>query len=370
MVPNALVPPVRIRLRTLAVHALAITLIGAIVSPEAYAQDDSFAEPHPAFAEAEKSGLVIRGIQDEEGLRRVVEHYLDGLRPGEWLRDSKVAEALGVDFETLRELESMIRMSDLLVYRVEMMPGPTGQPGTDVPSRDVKDLESDGFTPGFPSRGSLVGTKGYSSHTVSHGPGYGVEVNTYPDGSSWLRSFVTNSAGVTVSVEQTVNPDGSIRHSHVVTEGNDGPRRETTTDQENGPPNMAEAERKDEEARREEAARGEEAPAEDAGEGEDVDQFQPPDGAGGTFCPLTVEICRRGFEEALASGQKLLVGMVLVNPGDPDDQPAASRLVYDTKDLVINPDPERTRRRDSATDPRRFRMDIPVWVNPPGPGEN
>ena len=100
----------------------------------------------------------------------------------------------------------------------------------------------------------------------------------------------------------------------------------------------------------------------------DPNKYQPSDGAG-VFCPLAVEVCRRGMDEVLESGDDVLVGVVFVNPGDPDDLPEGTRLVFDPEGLVINPDPTTTVGRDSARDPSGFKMALPVWVLPPAPDE-
>ena len=106
---------------------------------------------------------------------------------------------------------------------------------------------------------------------------------------------------------------------------------------------------------------------EDAQDG--VDQYQPASGDEGSFCPNSVEYCRRGRERAEASGGTILTGMVLVNPGDPLVPVNGPRLIFDPQDLVINPDPAVAESAGGTSRNTRFQMIIPVLVNPPGPND-
>jgi hypothetical protein len=364
----------------------AIVLLAAIlvVVSEANAQKAGLSNPAsrlpvqvapPVLNEAAAKGLVIRGLDDTEGLGRVIGHILGQRRLDRSSFDSRIARLAGVDPKALREFEQFVRGSHLGIERVEFVPGLAGRPETSPPSAESQDLKPDGVVPGFPSGGSLVGL-GFTSSTYRAGDNYRYGSRTYADGSTWSFSYVRGSDGSWVTHERTTTGDGTIYYDRVHAENGRG--EVTQNDvwrQEGGPASDAETARK--EAAEDQTAEEDEsedvpfeeseddAPPWERGE-EEIDQFQPGD-ENGTFCPLAVEICRRGLEQALASGQKVKVGTVRVNPEDPDETPQAPRLVYDPKDLVINP--SRARQQNSGADPRQFAMNIPVWVNPPGPGE-
>jgi len=107
-------------------------------------------------------------------------------------------------------------------------------------------------------------------------------------------------------------------------------------------------------------------PVEEGSEG-GVDQYQPADGMeGSTFCPLTLDVCRREMEKLARQGEDILLGAILINPAEPDVMPEAPRLAFDTETLVINPDPTVTE-SDQVREPPQFQMRLPVWVLPPRP---
>jgi len=353
----------------------AVALLGAVLAfaPDARAQKSGVRDvlvqprvqvPPPVFNEAATKGLVIRGLDDTEGLGRVIGHILADRRLDRSLFDARIARLAGLDPKALRDIEQFVRGSHLAIERVELVPGLTDRAETTRPSAESQTLKPDGIVPGFPSGGSLVGVR-HTTYTFNGGDDHAVSTQRYSDGSTWYTAHFERPDGSTMVHERTQTSDGTIQYEHVVvTDGQGRVTHESEQRQTEGVVSDAET------ARKEAATTAADTDDPEGGltDGEeDIDQYQPGDDANGVFCPLAVEICRRGLQQALASGAKVRVGMVRVNPEDPDDTPQAPRLVYDPKDLVINP--LRARQRNSSADPREFQMDIPVWVNPPGPGE-
>lgn len=298
--------------------------------------------------------------------------------PPNLARDAVVAA--GVDARAVADLAARVP-TDLAVYRVEFLRGfdPAAVDAAadgGAPYRDPMDpggLDDGDFTPGFPSPGSLVGNiTGWSE--VNEGGVNTVTVH-FSDGSIAQHTRVRAGGDAGVSQDRYVAVDGDGTVSYFF---------EITKNMETGETNASEASSpgtasggtdcKKCEARFfvreriEEEQQGADAPDADAPDADapDPEKYQPADG-GGVLCPLAVEICRRQMQDALDSRGEALVGAVFVNPGDPDDQPEAARLVFDPQGLVINPDPN-VAAANSARDPSTFRMVLPVHVLPPRPG--
>lgn len=340
-----------------------------------------------AFRKAREQGLAMNGYKDTAALKRVVENYFQAAALPKGFFDENLARELGVDFQALKELSDLALLNGLEIYRVEMIPGL----GSDLTPLDPTDTGGQGnagaFAPGFPSRGSLVG-QGAVSRVQTQTGDRRTGSSTFRDGSTWTITRSTDKDGNVSVHETTRDGNGDVEYYHGRIYNSAGEQTADKVIEHDNQPSQAE------EARRRTGQRADDDPfappnatgdgetgggnegtdGKDTGDGDQekpgkLDQYQPAEGGAGSFCPLTIEICRRGLEKALASFHQVRVGMVRVNPGDPDDAPpSAPRLVFDPEDLVINPDPNAASPREGRS-PARFRMDIPVWVNPPGPSE-
>lgn len=389
---------------------LAALLVALAASSRADAQVTTRDEIDPAsaaFAEAAEQGLVMNGYRDEGGLKRILERHFQNaslfgtpeadrrLNRAPDGRVAEIAEAFreaGIDPEIMREMESLVRGMDVSIHRVEYMPGFTGLDVPGAPNADpgAQGLEDDGgLTPGIPRGESLASSDNTYRVYHSYEDGGRTRERGYRDGSTWYHAEGRTADGGYMRYDRVTNRDGSTRYYRLtITDGEDGDIRSHVEERQEGRP-ITQAEKDhqrstgyqhpDDEGPDDQGtpAEGEEAGGEEQGGGEgdgngsdeDLDQYQPAEGGEGTFCPLILEHCRRALEEMGESREEILVGTVLVNPGDPDDQPKGSRLVYDPENLVINPDPETSRGEARRLGSRRFWMSIPVWVNPPGPNE-
>lgn len=424
----------------------AAVLLGALIVVSAAATDaqpvliqhEAQATDAALLAAAER-GLLLRGLDDVEGLRTVltemvrregatrrlaaeaaleargagarvrprqVERPAPGNAPRIQLPDvqrlpnvalrvpptlgSDAVAAAGVDARAVADLAARVP-TDLAVYRVEFLRGfdPAAVDAAadgDAPYRDPRDpggLDGGDFTPGFPSPGSLVGSiTGWSE--ANEGGANTVTVY-FSDGSIAQHTRVRTPGGGGGSVDRYVAVDGDGTASYFFQAVKDGKTGETNVTESSSPGTASggtdcdrcearlfvrqriEEQERDREGAADDAA--DDAPGDDADtDTDDTDPagYQPADGAG-TLCPLAVEVCRRQMQRALDSRDQALVGAVFVNPGDPEEQPDAPRLVFDPEGLVINPDPN-VAAANSARDPSSFRMVLPVLVLPPRPG--
>lgn len=360
---------------------ISLVLAGIVLFTATGCTEDQPSTPQ-AFQDAQEQELVLEGYQDLAGLQRVIEFYLeDSSNFRSSVIDESIINELNMDLQAIREIEALAQM-DLSMYLVEFVPGFTGGSRSDGPIMDFNNLglPDNDLTPGFPPRGSLVSQDGdYVTWSHTNTKNERRTEATYPDGSRrWMIKRVLPNGNVWTE-EGTASSDGSITYFDVTVQDPDTGdtvsqvHREEVGEETNTAEEQRLQDEREREAERSGETGGEETGGEDTGGGEEdpgVDQYQPADGGGGTFCPLVVEVCRRGLEEAIESAQVVKVGIVYVNPGDPDDQPeSGQRLVIDPEDLVINPDPNSAIRDSSMLNPNGFRMEIPVWVNPPGPNE-
>lgn len=384
----------------------------------------------PALQAAAERGLLLRGLNDVENLRTVltemvhqeaavrraetaaaVEARASGARvrsgkaerpavpqvrlpdagrlpnvalrvPPALARDA--IEASGVDAQAIADLVARVP-TDLVVSRVEFLrgfdPAAVGDAmGGGAPHRDPRDpggLDDGDFTPGLPSLESLVGSL---RHHTTYSDGYG---------SSRVTYFFSDNSQATFQREVAVEEQGlgisTVRWSATDSEGDyhviyESTKIETTGGQVGDQPDQNEID--DESTQAEIYVRDQlkeyQRSQSESGSGDrsggdhstdtapDPEKYRPADGDG-VFCPLAVEVCRRYMQEALDSRDEVLVGVVLVNPADPNVQPDAPRLVIDPQGLVINPDPN-TVHANTARNPSTFRMALPVAVLPPRPG--
>jgi len=360
---------------------------------------------NPAFDEAEKAGLTIKGVSDVEGLERVISHALQQMKPERLLKpefDLDFAEMHGLDVNALKKMDHLLRNGPIAIDLVEFIPGATGgiaTPGLLQPFGEAPEYGGGEFTPAFPGKDSLASSvpfvvyrqipNGKDSQT---GGGRFVHVG-FEDGSQYMdltftdrdgnkvhefhitngegeveadSRLVTTSDGEVISQTDTIRPRGNdpsqARREHEAVIQNEDGRREHNESTNDGDTDAdADTDSGNDTGSDADSGSGD-APAEDPA----IDQYQPADGEG-TFCPMTVEVCRRQMKKALEDGENVLVGGVFINPARQDDTPKASRLVFDPEDLVINPSPEASRQRQPYTG--TFLMVLPVWVNPPGPNE-
>ena len=351
---------------------------------------------------ARKDGW-INGLSDEAGIRGMVERYfeenalLDDVLDSHGARSiEEFAKDFGVDPAAIKDLADTLRGQDIGIYRVELVPWLEvpmggGDQGGGIPGMnpldptagvDPWDPTGSGLGGGRPSGLGLVSTK---HHRFNHAvrvdlPGGGfIVTERYEAKSIWVRTTIPAGENAFRTRDVVLDPGGQERVVLERTEHRDGRRevhetRNVRTGQNTEAVRAYNEQREREEAARQERQReatnqkpGGEKPDDD-GQGGKVDKYQPADGTGaGSFCPLMLEFCRRALKEAEEKRSNLLLGAVLVNPGDPDVQPRGSRLVYDPEDLVINPASPQSRGR--APGRIQFRARIPVLINPPGPDE-
>ncbi|WP_411817936.1 hypothetical protein [Hyphococcus sp. DH-69] len=327
-----------------------------------------------AFSEADKMGLTINGYGDVKGLNNVLKDHFNQTSLGRTALDeqAKKIEEAGLDFAALRELDSLLRSGPIAIERIEYVPGwDAGGHSNGIIMRpdQLGDYEGNEFTPGLPSKGSLAG---YSYHIRRNPDGGYTETIVFDDGSHIIQGSSDNDAGGKTHFV-VVFADGQVRYTERVDTDKRGNVTEERVYINPEPHETSEAE--EEHAARQRETSGAsvtvgEPTEEESGDTEDADieGYQPADGTAGVFCPMTVEICRREYNRAISSREKVFAGMIFVNPGDPDDQPKGPRLVYDPEDLAINPYFS-SGAGSKKLNPGQFRMVLPVLVNPPGPDE-
>jgi hypothetical protein len=341
------------------------------------------------FAAAREKGLTMLGYKDVQGLKRIIGSILkDTAKSNSELSAAleKAAGNNGVDADAIKEMSGLLRGGFGPIDRIEFVPG---WDGADESGRIVDPLNDDmsyapsDYGPSWPSAGSLVGY--ITSDSTSQDRGGFIRRITFSDGS-WLTygsyadkddNKVThftatgqNGQGVVVDEQRVTDPEGTPRHRH--TRNRPHPENESEAGNWYNKYRLLQ-----EEARREREAQ-ESTPASEKPEATDkpvtsekpekpaIDKYQPSEGEPGTYCPMTLDICRRELDRALKSGEQVLAGMVFVNPGDPDVQPDAPRLIYDPEDLVTNPAISAAARKSTFT-AGRYRMALPVLVLPPRP---
>lgn len=343
----------------------------------------------PALEQARKEGFLMMNLKDVQALTRITETYFEDtvLPPNAISAD--LARELGEDLQGIKELTELGRLNGLQIERIELIPDLGGSPDFGGGNSDTFGGSS-GWSPALPSKGSLVMQSQSGNVTGWSRVNTGNErsgTNTYRDGSTWTVSRTTAPDGTVKAVEFTVTKTGEVQHSHVVVfRPGEAPEEHAQGTTEN--PSQAEQARQNQPPRQPGPF---DPPQEDNGNGDDsggadddssaddsiadegstddpTSESLPRDDVG-SFCPLTIEICRRALEEALASQKDVLIGMIHINPGDPDlHQANAPRLIYDPQGLVINPDPNATSGGIGGPPPR-FDMGVTGLVNPPGPGE-
>lgn len=342
------------------------------------------------FEDAAKQGLVMNGIRDVAGLQRIVLDAVDGKNGVRNQLEDALGDGLSkqLDRSAIEQLGALIRMDGLAIDRIEFVPGLEGFQGGESgildPLGDELGYDRGEFGPDMPSQMGLVSA--IERHNTPNGY---VIIGTYDDLSMWsviveggagkkqVTYLVTGAGGVeTWSESTTYYSDGRVvpnrRETNALPAGrawegfghhyNEEQRRQREARSERPAQDNTAAEKPTSEKPENPAK-----PADKPAGGGKLDQYQPADGTG-TFCPMTVEVCRRQIEQALADGEQVLVGGVYVNPAEPNVQPEASSMVYDPQELVINPSPEAWRGRQKF-DPSRYSIRLPVWVNPPGPDE-
>ncbi|WP_265569802.1 lipoprotein [Sphingomicrobium nitratireducens] len=387
--------------------AVAVTMLAACQQKDEAPPSDTQVD----YAALEQSGALIEGFQDVGGIQRAVTAHLatldkrnDAFAEGSAaIRDADAARAF-------RELAELVDYAGLNIDAIEFVPGLV-TPGGIGPNGLVPNLLDPGNWPGndfvsaFPSFGGIASGDGVTQPAdlwIIDGDIVGTAVVTkFENGWTWEAESwdqtVYGSYSVHYRPDGNIESTGRIERDGVITsrrtvfydngngtvttknmdkDGHVEVRRETREEHDRRIEKESQELRERREAERE--RQREEADA-DTDTDTDTDSgdvpppnpylegYQPSDAnGGGKFCPLSLDICRRQMQKALESRKKVQVGVILINPGDPDGISEAPRLKFDTGGLVVNPDPEAASGSPTA-DPRRFRMRLPVWVLPPRP---
>lgn len=338
--------------------------------------------PSKQKSDFKETNAGIDGIKDEQGLKKYLETEITSIPKNIGLFDQKLARELGIDLKMINEIEDLVNGINMDIYRIELVPGLNDQSNPTNPYDNFTSMfGSNDFKPNMPSKGSLVSNSlgagyGYNYRGWVYGQSSGGTA-TYNDGSTWIKITVVDRDGSTYTQESTHTADGGLIYLHVEEVDSEGNREISHHESEDPAEQNSEAER----ARRHneasggsessESSEGDEDAGENSGDGEKLDKYQPADGSSANFCPLTLDICRRAVENLIKDQQKVKTGWLIINPGEPDDQPEGQRLYFDPESLVINPafDTDGSRRIDPSTIQKRIRMIIPIHVNPPGPNE-
>lgn len=326
----------------------------------------------------------IKGLSDFEGIERALaEASVQGRRGADLFTDrfSARAREIGVDLNGVRDLANATIHLPFILERVEFVPGLDASElnnGIITDFDGLGEYEGGEFSPGMPDKNSLSGFRTSSRAGRSLGGSLTWHYWTYSDGSTTFNRRVRNESGDTIAWTITITDEnGNVEYSRE--EGTDPDGNWTIESKRNEPPGDEHSEAYEAE-KRHARAQGLDIDDDSSGDRGDadavekpsvddpaLDKFQPANGEG-SYCPLVFEICRRQMEQAFASGEDIFTGMILVNPGDPDVQPVAPRLIIDPKDLVIDPS-GRSRNRAPRRELGFSQAVLPVWVNPAGPNE-
>ncbi|MBX2799203.1 MAG: hypothetical protein KTR31_16130 [Myxococcales bacterium] len=342
--------------------ALVATLaIGGFLPAGARASD-----PHPGADDVLTDDDVIDGLGDLDSLRHAIEHVPSSVIPV-GLADVAPDPAL---FESLAGFDLM---RDVSVWRVELHPSFDLQlPSSNPVGHTVDSLTGAAhwLVPGLPGGDTLVMHSGRTSFTRPNADGgrtttefhddrgvggtYKVtKVVVYrPDGTvesrHWTARFIDDSGDVdhTITVDNTVDDNGQVVETRDYDNDDQPPRTTVLSELEDPaldptrptppptpPPNPYTQ------------------PAEDVDAG---------------ICPLIIPRCAFLFREMQRAGHSYATGWIRVNPENWSDGPEGYRLDVDPGQLVVNPDPTVAEAKESAELPP-MTLDIPVWVNPPGP---
>ncbi len=341
-------------------------------------EDDAQAEI--TLDEAQEQGLLIEGFQDVEGIQRTLDTYFSQLQARtDPLRDAAFDAFEADAAAAAAELAEIQGFGDLAMEAIEFLPDLEQAPSDAADGfwSGLGDTSSEvpggAFAAGFPGSDGLAAQGGPRSEPIRDGSGRiigqrtitvtsegTVVESTYSNGeqTGWYR-LQSGDGNLVREGRYHIGQDGRmIRAEETVTDPRTGQGKRVVQDGDNEPIGDGTSGGDDGDS---EGDSPEETPA------GDLDKFQPADGMeGGTFCPLTLDICRREMAKALDSGEDVVAGIILVNPAEPDVMPEAPRLAFDTETLVINPDPTVTD-TNQVREPRAFRMQLPVWVLPPRP---
>jgi hypothetical protein len=363
--------------------SLFIACAAALMPPAAFgappiesAYDGAFTRR--TFVDAHRRGLTIDGLSDTASLKATIEAHLQAIPLPSDLFDEALARELGFDPRAVQELEELAQLGALQVEVVELVAGLDVERTAALPAFGVQELgDHGGLGAGVPTRQSLVAqgsARSSSSYTFWQVPGSSWQATrTFGDGSVWTGGKSSLGTGDVIVFESTQAPDGSTEYSTTTRYSSDGVELETREETSQGPPQGQAEQARLQGGHKEQPDSNTEAPKEDATPEDEpdkpdgkIDGYQPSGEEG--LCPLTIEVCRRGLERARAALEQVRIGILLINPGNASDEPSGARLTYDVGGLVINPSPDATTGTRSGSP--RLSIAIPVWINPPGPGES
>jgi len=339
------------------IAAATVAAASLIASPASAADDDEFLAD-ATLEELDEAGYIIHGNKDFAALAVNLQHAMD-------VRADAVADlwiaAVGPELAEIAALGDLLSVTDSLEM-IEVIPAPTGQPGTPAIIIGLDDLSSGpdlgGLSAGFPSKHSLASFKlilkdQYGSiwgQQTESGNGY-VKVTE--------RHYDPTGSLVAVVVIET-SPDGTVRGSVTYADEPGTSVTETTED--------------------EEVLSVEPVTPEEVITPVQPDEVPMPKGKiaglppvddGGSYCPLFIPACRDALEEAqeqAGSATYLVSAFIYVDPG-PDgavESLIAPLIVDDPEPFATNPDPN-AMSGEYGSAPAGFAIEFPVAVLPPKP---
>ena len=366
-----------------ALAPFSLLFVDTVYAQQTVTQYSDEVEMTITLPKADEAGW-IKGLSDFDGIERsVAVSSAHAVRRQNQAPDriADRAKEIGVDLKAVRELSEAALELPFILDRVEFVPGLDATElnhGIITDFDNLGEFEGGEFSPGLPDRDSLAGFR--TSYRAESDPSSGITWHywTFSDGSTSFYRRVRDETGKTISFTlEITDENGDVEFYHETNTDPDGVT--TTQGAASEPPGDEHSEAyeaegqhittldQDDEVPRDapnnEGAEDVDTPADDPA----IDKFQPADGEG-SYCPLVFEICRRQMEQALAAGDDIFTGMVLINPAEPDVQPVAPRLIIDPRDLVM--DPSGKRRNRAPRNRQAFSQAVlPVWVNPPGPND-